>query len=85
MMLPSGNDAAQSLAIHFGLMLIRERYLKIIKDPDYRPEDWRRDRNHDILKVDMNNYCNLDDDNPDLIDNALEEFYKEMNIAASDL
>ena len=26
MMLPSGNDAAQSLAIHFGLFLLKEEY-----------------------------------------------------------
>ena len=26
MMLPSGNDAAQSLAIHFGLLLLKEQY-----------------------------------------------------------
>ena len=37
------------------------------------------------MKVDMNNYCNLDEDNPDLIDLALEVFYKEMNLAAAEL
>ncbi len=26
MMLPSGNDAAQALAIHFGLYIMREKY-----------------------------------------------------------
>jgi D-alanyl-D-alanine carboxypeptidase len=31
MMLPSGNDAAQSLAIHFGLLLLREEFLALCK------------------------------------------------------
>ena len=31
MMLPSGNDAAQALAIHFGLLIMRERIMAIIK------------------------------------------------------
>lgn len=78
-MLPSGNDAAQSLAIHFGLMLLKERYIRKSKDPFYRHEELKKDRNFEVLKVDLNNYCNLDEDNPDLIDKALQEFYKEMN------
>ena len=71
MMLPSGNDAAQSLAIHFGLMLLREKYLRLSRLPGSRPEEYKRDRNFDILKIDMHNYCNIDEDYPDLIDSAL--------------
>ena len=45
----------------------------------------RKDRNYDILKVDMKNYCSLDDENNDLIENALLEFYREMNEAAVEM
>jgi D-alanyl-D-alanine carboxypeptidase len=31
MMLPSGNDAAQALAIHFGLLIMREKITAMIK------------------------------------------------------
>ncbi len=31
MMLPSGNDAAQVLAIHFGLLILRERFIAFCK------------------------------------------------------
>ena len=85
MMLPSGNDAAQSLAIHFGLLLLREDYLRNCKKPFSRTDEYKRERHSEIMKVDMNNYCKLDEDNPDLIDLALEVFYKEMNIAAAEL
>ena len=70
-MLPSGNDAAQSLAIHFGLMLLRDKYLRLSRQPSSRPEDCKKDRNFDILKIDMQNYCNIDEDYPDLIDSSL--------------
>jgi hypothetical protein len=45
-------------------------------------EEFKRERDSYILKVDFKNYCNLDEDNPELIEQALEMFYKEMNIAA---
>ena len=85
MMLPSGNDAAQSLAIHFGLVILREKYSRFAKQPGFKQEQIHKDRNFEILKIDMNNYCNIDDDYPDLIDSALQMFYNEMNEAASEI
>jgi hypothetical protein len=60
-------------------MLLRENFTRMLKDPAYRHDELKKDRRINILKLDMNNYSNLDEDYPDLIDCALEEFYREMN------
>ena len=66
-------------------MLLREKYLRLSKLPKEQQEEYKKDRNFDILKIDMYNYCNIDDVYPDLIDSALLEFYNQMNQAAMEL
>jgi D-alanyl-D-alanine carboxypeptidase (penicillin-binding protein 5/6) len=85
MMLPSGNDAAQSLAIHFGLLLLREKYYIISQDPKIAIEEREHDKNFEILKFDMNQYHLIDERYPDILDAALNEFYDEMNQVAKEL
>jgi len=79
MMLPSGNDAAQALAIHFGLLIMREKITAQIKKAGgiQYVDIW----NADIVRLDMKNYMVIDN-RADIIDCALIEFYNEMNSQA---
>lgn len=56
MMLPSGNDAAQSLAIHFGLIILKDKYKTNVNSAIYEhgyPLDL-------IKRIDSMNYTHLD-------------------------
>jgi hypothetical protein len=64
MMLPSGNDAAQSLAIHFGIFCLKEEY-KIHKTQEAVDED-----KAEILKLTYDNFEGLEG-KPQLINKAL--------------
>lgn len=77
MMLPSGNDAAQVLAIHFGLLLIREALKSTLKK-GVEIHKWEID----VTNLDMSNYVELEH-KTDIIDYALVEFYREMNMQAA--
>ena len=82
MMLPSGNDAAQTLAIHFGYLIMKTRFQKMKANPEFKLTDLNQTEACsfvDILRMDMNNYVALDERRPELTDLALEEFYDEMN------
>ncbi|TNV84467.1 hypothetical protein FGO68_gene13804 [Halteria grandinella] len=81
MMLPSGNDAAQTLAIHFGFLLARDRHYQLQRDPQQGQgiSDHKKSLLLEATKVDMSNYVSLDQGRQELIDLALGEFYKEMN------
>ncbi|TNV83654.1 hypothetical protein FGO68_gene7521 [Halteria grandinella] len=83
MMLPSGNDAAQALALHFGLIIIRHEALQElkVKGNNYQVLDkWQAD----VLRLNMANYTEIER-RYDIIDNALKAFYKEMNLQAFSL
>jgi len=86
MMLPSGNDAAQSLAIHFGLLLLRERFGNLPTDKKTINQMSKQDDEDSIqyiLKIDMLDYLIIEEERLDVIEMALKEFYKEMNIEAA--
>jgi hypothetical protein len=40
--------------VHFGLLLLREKYHLLNQDPRFAIEEKKHDRNFEILKVDMN-------------------------------
>lgn len=73
MMLPSGNDAAQSLAIHFGIFLLKEEFKNLHKNLEALDEDVI-----DILKINSESFPSLDQ-KPQIVQRALGEFYKQMN------
>lgn len=79
MMLPSGNDAAQVLAIHFGLLLIRDAIKSNFKNSE-EIQKWEID----VTKLVMSNYIELDT-KADIIEHALVAFYREMNLQAKSL
>eukprot|EP00347_Sterkiella_histriomuscorum_P021250 403334674 len=73
MMLPSGNDAAQSLGIYFGLFLLKEELKQIHKTIDNLDSELLY-----ILKLNQDNFSELEQKHQ-LVQKALSEFYKSMN------
>ena len=65
MMLPSGNDAAQSLAIHFGVFTLKEKFKHLYKNLE--PTDANVEM---ILRASLSNFDSLED-NPDVVIMAL--------------
>ena len=82
MMLPSGNDAAQSLGIHFGLLILRAEFLNLCKASKSMQvlEKWQAD----VIKLSMGNYIELEN-NQEIINAALNAFYREMNRNAAEM
>ena len=76
-MLPSGNDAAQSLAVHFGLILLKEESKNLHKNLEGFDQDTL-----DIIQISMTDYSALNE-MPHIYNKALNEFYKLMNLEAS--
>ena len=73
MMLPSGNDAAQSLAIHFGVFLLKEKFKQLYKNID------SNDANVElVLRTSLSNFECLEE-NQDVVSLALKEFFNLMN------
>lgn len=88
MMLPSGNDAAQTLALHFGLLLLKERYTLYKRDKQSLRAplpDCEMSQIKEILRIDLKSYMHLDDNREDIMEQGLREFYKEMNRKAQEL
>lgn len=85
MMLPSGNDAAQTLGIFFGLFLLKDTYAYIKKSEELRfeelDESFKRSVNT-VLSIDPSTYKEIDSA---IVDLCLKEFYKEMNKEANRL
>jgi D-alanyl-D-alanine carboxypeptidase len=85
MMLPSGNDAAQSLAIHFGLLLLREEFLALCKAQKSTSlgvlDKWQAE----VCRLSMANYIAELAERPQTVEAALQAFYREMNARAAEL
>lgn len=71
------------MAIHFGLLILREQIFEVLKNAGKTIavlDKWKLD----VAKLNMGSYMEIEH-RPDICERALTEFYKEMNRSAKGL